>query len=313
MMKALIVILVVFNFFVLSFICIAKEGLTEEVQIDGSSSVYPFAKKITEKFLKKYPNRKVSVQYSGTGGGFKKFCAGEIDISNASRLMNKTESKKCHQNKIEFIKVALAYDGIAVILHKNNTWASKLTMLDLKKIWEPGSKVVKWSDVRSYWPLKTIKLYGPGSASGTFDYFTKKVNGKEGLSRSNYIASENDTLIINGVAMDQYTLGYVGFGVAQAHKSRLQVSSINGVKPSDLNLKKIKISPSYTLFRNIYMYVSKKSLKQKHISSFVSFYLQSSKKVADEISGYVPLEDLHYKHELKGLSKILKDKAMVPE
>ncbi|MCX7667328.1 MAG: PstS family phosphate ABC transporter substrate-binding protein, partial [Atribacterota bacterium] len=189
-------------------------GFAQEklIQIDGSSTVYPIIEAVAEEFQKEYPDIKVVVGISGTGGGFKKFTRGETDISNASRPIKSSEIEIAQQNGIEYIELPIAYDALAVVVNKNNTWVKSLKVEELKKIWEPDSKVVKWSDVRSKWPKEKINLFGPGVDSGTFEYFTEAIVGEAGKSRGDFVASEDDNVLVQGVAQDKYALGY--FGIA---------------------------------------------------------------------------------------------------
>src|SRR5688500_421913 len=187
-------------------------NLTGAVTTDGSSTVFPITEAMAEEVMKTENGVRVTVGQSGTGGGFKRFCAGETDISNASRPIKDTEKDACVQGGVEYVEMEVAYDGLSVIVNPQNTFVPCLTTAELKKIWSPDSKVKNWSDVRAGLPSQPLKLYGPGTNSGTFDYFTEAINGKEDVSRADYTATEDDNVLVQGVAGHQYALGYVGSG-----------------------------------------------------------------------------------------------------
>lgn len=276
--------------------------LTGEIKIDGSSTVFPISEAVGEEFQKLYPDARVTVGVSGTGGGFKKFTVGETDISNASRPIKDKEKEAAAQNKIEYIELPVAYDGLSVVVNKDNTWVDKMTVEELKKIWEPGSKVTKWSDVRAGWPDEKIVLYGPGTDSGTFDYFTEAIVGKEDASRADYTASEDDNVLVQGIAGDKNSLGYFGFAYYVENKDKLKVVPIvdengNAVEPT---METIKDGTYKPLSRPIFIYVSKASLAKEEVKEFVKFYLTEGPKLVPEV-GYVAMPDEKYQ---EGLSAI---------
>ncbi len=268
--------------------------LSGEVKVDGSSTVYLITEAVAEEFQKKNPNTKVTVGTSGTGGGFKKFVVGETDINDASRPIKDEERKLCEENGIEYLELKIGIDGLAVVVNSENDWCEDITIEELKKIWEPGSKVKKWSDVRPEWPKENIVLFGPDTDSGTFDFFTEKVVGEEGKSRSDYTASADDNVLVEGVAGEKYALGYFGQAYYEENKDKIRAVSINGVTPEINNIKEGK----YPLSRPLFIYVNKASLKKPQVFAFVQFYLENAAKLTQEV-GYVPLIESEYQDGLK--------------
>jgi phosphate transport system substrate-binding protein len=263
------------------------------VRIDGSSTVYPITEAVAEEFQKaKRGQVKVTVGISGTGGGFKKFCRGETDISDASRPILKKEIDACKEQGIEFIELPVAYDGLAVMVNPKNTWVKSMTVVDLKKIWEPeaSGKITKWNQVRPEWPDAPLKLYGPGVDSGTFDYFTEAVVGKAKASRGDFTASEDDNVLVQGIAGDKNALGYFGYAYYAENTGKLKLVPIDGGKgpvlPSEQTVRDGSYQP---LSRPIFIYVSKKAAAEKpEVKEFVEFYLQNAEKLVKEVR-YVPL------------------------
>ena len=269
-------------------------GLTGKVEIDGSSTVFPITEAIAEEFQIKNPKVRVTVGVSGTGGGFKKFIAGTIDINNASRSIKAKEIQKAKESKLEYLKLPVAFDGISVVIHPQNKFAETLTMEQLKKIWEPDSKVKTWSDINPAWPNRPIKLYGPGADSGTFDYFTKAVNGKSRASRSDYMASEDDNVVVTGVSGDIDALGYFGYAYYENNKRKLKAVKITKSGKTFAPTIDSIASGDYALARPIYIYVSKKSAQRPEVDAFVKFYLNEAKNIVSQV-GYVRLPDTMYK------------------
>ncbi|MFB6275926.1 MAG: PstS family phosphate ABC transporter substrate-binding protein [Halothece sp.] len=275
------------------------------VKIDGSSTVYPITEGVAEEFQKKYRGQyRVTVGVSGTGGGFEKFCRGETDISDASRPISQSEKEKCAQNGIEYIKMPVAYDGITVAVNPKNDWANSMKVSELKTIWKPEAQgeVTRWSDVRSSWPNAELALFGPGSDSGTFDYFTEAIVGKEGASRGDYTASEDDNVLVKGVENNKNALGYFGYAYYAENKDALKAVAIdNGegppVKPSQKTIESGEYAP---LSRPLYIYVKKSSLDKPGVRTFVEYYMQESKPIIQDV-GYVPLSRQSY---LDNLAKI---------
>ncbi|MEB3278979.1 MAG: PstS family phosphate ABC transporter substrate-binding protein [Lyngbya sp.] len=260
---------------------------TPTIKIDGSSTVYPITEAVAEEFQKaKQGSARVTVGISGTGGGFKKFCAGQTDISNASRPIKDSEAQACKSAGINYIELPVAYDAITVVVHPSNPLTS-ITPAELKKMWEPAAqgKIMKWNQVNSSWPDKPLKLYGPGADSGTFDYFTEEINGKSQASRTDYTPSEDDNVLVQGVSRDQGALGYFGYAYYENNKGKLKSLAINGVKPS---LETVNNGSYKPLSRPIFIYVSTNALKRPEVKAFVEYYLQNSATLSKEV-GYVPL------------------------
>ena len=287
----------------------AKKSLKGQVLVDGSSTVFPITEAVAEEFRSEFPRIRVAIGVSGTGGGFKKYLKGETDMNNASRKIKDKEVKLAAKNKVKFQEIAVAYDGITVVVSRKNKWVDYLTVSELNKIWKPGSKVKTWKDVRSTWPAKPIRLYGPGTDSGTFDYFTEAINGKSHVSRSDYTKSEDDNVLVQGVADDELALAYFGFSYYQENKSRLKVvpvSLTSGKKPVAPTLTTINNGSYKPLARPVFIYVNPKSVKEKpSVYEFTKFYLKNAKKLVKEV-GYVPLPDAQYKAQLTQLETLKK-------
>ncbi len=266
-------------------------GGGESVAIDGSSTVFPVTQAVAEEFKKVQPKVRVSVGVSGTGGGFKKFIAGTIDICDASRGIKDSEREKCDKAGVEFAELEVAFDGLAVIVNPENDWCESLTVDQLKELWRPESGVKKWSDLNPEWPAEDIELYGPGTASGTFDYFTKAIVGKEGASRADYTMSEDDNVLVTGIQADKYSLGYFGFAYYLENKDKLKLLGVdNGsgaVKPSEETVRGGTYKP---LSRQLYIYVRTSALKKKQVKDFVDFYMEKGGSLVKEV-GYVPVSD----------------------
>ena len=262
--------------------------LKGEIIIDGSSTVAPISSAVAEEFFRENRNVNIAIGISGTGGGFKKFAVGEIDIANASRKIKEKEAKEAKKNGVEYIELQVALDGIAVVVNKENTWAQELTEEDLKKIWENGSKIMNWKEVNPSWPSEVIKLYGPDQDSGTFDYFVEEILGKDGQIRIDYSPSSDDNQLVQGVEGDKGSLGFFGYAYYIEQKDKLNAVAVNGVRPTDETVKTGKYKP---LSRPLYIYVNKKSLKEKpEVRAFVEYYLKNASK-AVKLTGYVPLSD----------------------
>ncbi len=268
--------------------------LSGSIYIDGSSTVYPVTEYIASLYMDEYPDVNVYVGISGTGGGFKRFVTGETDINDASRPIKESEVVKASENSVEYVVIPVAIDGLAVVVNKDNEWVDYLTIDELKMIWEPNSNVTKWSDIRPEWPDEPIKLFGPGPDSGTFDFFTEHVVGEAGASRIDYVASEDDNFIVQGVANDKYALGYFGYAYYIENKDKLKAVPIDAgdgpVAPTEENV----ISFKYPLSRVLYLYVNKKHLEEKpELKSFILFYLTHAYDAAKYV-GYVPFPRSYY-------------------
>lgn len=260
------------------------------IKIDGSSTVYPITEAAAEGFQKQ-GGAKVTVGISGTGGGFKKFCQGETAISNASRPIKDKEKDACRAKGIKYIEIPVAIDALTVVVNKGNTWANNLTTDELKKIWEPGSPIKNWSQVRSGFPNAPIKLFGPGPDSGTFDYFTEAIVKKERASRKDYTPSEDDNVLVQGVSRDKNALGYFGFAYYEANRNRLKAVKVNGVDPSKQHVLDGTYRP---LSRKIYIYVNADAAKRPEVKSFVEYYLNNGPRLVEKVK-YVPLKAQEYK------------------
>ena len=270
------------------------------VKIDGSSTVYPITEAVAEEFQKaKRGEVKVTVGISGTGGGFKKFCRGETDISDASRPILKKEIDVCKEQNIEYIELPVAYDGLAVMVNPKNTWVRSLTVDDLKKMWEPAAQgtITKWNQVRPEWPDAPLKLFGPGADSGTFDYFTEAIVGKSKASRGDFTASEDDNVLVQGIAGDKNALGYFGLAYYEENKSKLKVVPVvnratnKEVTPSLQTVMDGTYSP---LSRPLFIYINKASLSRPEVKEFVNYYLKNADKLTKQVK-YVPLPENAYK------------------
>lgn len=268
-------------------------GLSGTVKVDGSSTVFPITEAVGEEFQLKNPNVRVTVGLSGTGGGFKKFTTGETDISNASRPIKPEEAEIAKKNGVEYVELRVAYDGLSIVVNPENKFAKNITIAELKKTWNRGSKVKTWKDIRSSWPDRPIKLFGPGTDSGTFDYFTEAINGEEDVSRSDYTASEDDNTLVQGISNEKDALGYFGYAYYVENKSTVKVLAVDGVTPSPKTIRGGKYKP---LSRPLFIYVTKKSLKKPEVKKFVEFYLANGKALSEEV-GYVGLSKNEYKKE----------------
>lgn len=264
------------------------------VKIDGSSTVYPVTEAVAEEFQKAKKNAiKVTVGISGTGGGFKKFCRGELDVSNASRPILKAEMDECGKAGIKYYELPVAFDALTVVVHPKNTFLSSITVDELKKIWEPGAqgKIMKWNQVNPAWPDLPIKLFGPGADSGTFDYFTEAIVGKSKSSRGDFTASEDDNVLVQGVSRDQGALGYFGYAYYAENAKTLKAVPIvhSPGKPPVAPSEKSVIDGSYQpLSRPIFIYVNEKAYAKPEVKEFVEFYLKNAATLTKEVK-YVPL------------------------
>lgn len=285
---------------------VATASAATLVKVDGSSTVFPITEAVAEEFQKTHAKVRVTVGISGTGGGFKKFCVGETDISDASRPIKVSEVELCTDNRVGYIELPVAYDGIAVMVNPKNDWVDHLTVQELKKMWEPGAqrKVIRWSQIRAGWPEKEIHLFGAGSDSGTYDYFTEAIVGKEHSSRGDYTASEDDNVLVQGIATDPLALGFFGLAYYETNKDKLKLVPIddgnpkNGDGPILPSAETVKNSTYQPLSRPIFIYASKKSADRPEIVDFVKFYLTAGRPLVREV-GYIPLSDEVYELGLK--------------
>ena len=269
------------------------------VKVDGSSTVYPVTEAVAEEFQKAEKNAiKVTVGISGTGGGFKKFCRGETDMSNASRPILAEEMELCRKNGVKYIELPVAFDAVTVVINPNNNWVkgNAMTVADLRKMWEPAAqgRINLWKQVRAEWPAEKLMLFGPGADSGTFDYFTEAVNGKSKASRGDFTASEDDNTLVSGVVNNKSALGYFGFAYYVAHKDKLRAVAIDGGKGPVLPSIENVVNGTYTpLSRPLFVYVRDSSATRPEVREFVQFMMKQGAALVGEV-GYVPLPQKAY-------------------
>lgn len=276
----------------------AEGELAGDIQIDGSSTVYPITEAVAEEFRAEAPEVKVTVGVSGTGGGMKKFSRGEIDLVNASRTINPGEDSLARVNNISYLELPVAYDGLTVVVNPENDWIKDITMAELKMLWEPAAQgtIKRWNQIRPEWPNEEIHLYGPGVESGTYDYFTEAVVGKSHSSRGDYTASEDDNVLVQGVSTDKYALGFFGYAYYDENRDKLTAVPIDdqdgtgAVLPS---LETVK-EGTYPLSRPLYIYVNSKAAARPEVVKFVNFYLQNAPTLSEEV-GYIQLPAEKYK------------------
>jgi phosphate transport system substrate-binding protein len=277
------------------------DRLTGEVIIDGSSTVFPVAEAVAEEFQIANPGVRVSVGVSGTGGGFSRFCAGETDITNASRHISEDERARCEANGIEFSELPIAMDGLSVIVNPQNDFVECLTVEELRRIWEPDSSVESWRDVRSEWPAEELSLYGPGTDSGTFDYFTETIMGESGASRTDFQASEDDNILVQGVSGDPYALGYLGYAYYRENEDRLGVVAVDGgdgcVAPTDETIDDGSYRP---LSRPLFIYVKHGALQRPAVRAFMEFTVENAPEIVPA-TGYLALSAEAYAEDMERL------------
>lgn len=285
----------------------SKSGkLTGQVLIDGSSTVFPLSEAVAEEFRTVQPGVRITVGESGTGGGFKKFSRAETDINDASRPIRPEEVEACKANNIDYLELEIAFDGLAVVVNPANTWANDIKVSELKRIWEPAAqgKITRWNQIRSEWPDKEIHLFGAGTASGTFDYFTEAIVGEAKSSRGDYTASEDDNILVQGIASDPLALGYFGLAYYENNKDKLKLLPVddenadNGDGPVLPNLENVKSKTYSPLSRPLYIYINSKSLEREEVRSFATFYIDNASALASEV-GYIPLTKEEYEASKK--------------
>ncbi len=285
----------------------SSEKLSGTIKIDGSSTVYPITEAVAEEFRLDEPNVQVTIGISGTGGGFKKFGRGETDISDASRPIKQKEIDNCKENGITYQQLVVAYDGLAVLINPDNDWVDHFTIDELKKIWEPAAQgvITKWSQIREDWPDEEIHLFGPGVASGTYDYFTEAVVGESGSSRGDFTASEDDNVLVQGIAGDKYGLGFFGLAYYEENKDKLKLIPIDGgngpVQPSIETVSNGTYSP---LSRPLFIYINSSAAKKEEVQEFVHFYLENAAALSLDV-GYVPLPTDKYTSEKEKFNAFL--------
>ncbi len=274
----------------------ASTKIDDLVKIDGSSTVYPITKAIAKNFITSNPTAKIEVNFSGTSGGFKKFCAGEIDINDASRPINLEEMAACKKAGISYYELPIAYDALTVVVNPKNTWAKDITVAELKKIWEPSAdgKIKRWNQIRPEYPNQPINLFGAGKESGTFDYFNTAINGNSKATRKDVTTSEDDDVLVKGVSKDANSLGYFGFAYYEANTKNLKALAVDNGKgavlPSREAVEKARYQP---LSRPLFIYVSAKSMRKPEVKNFINFYLKNASESVSKV-GYIPLPSKGY-------------------
>ncbi len=267
------------------------------VKIDGSSTVFPVTEAVAEEFQTAHRGTMVTIGVSGTGGGFKKFCRGDIDITNASRPIKPTEIAQCKKGNVQYIELPIAYDGLAIIVNKSNDWIDSITVKELKKIWEPAAqrKILKWNQIRPNWPDKAIHLFAPGVSSGTFDYFTKAINGEEGASRGDFTASEDDNVLVQGISSDKGGMGFFGLAYYEHNSDKLKLIPVddeidsNGKGPIAPTVASVNDGTYQPLSRPIFIYVDKAKVEARpELANFIQFFLDNTAALSEEV-GYIPL------------------------
>jgi phosphate transport system substrate-binding protein len=268
-----------------------SSNLSGSISADGSSTVGPLTTAAAERFRRTNSKVRITVAISGTGGGFERFCKDETDLSNASRPIKEEEQAACTKNGVNYVEFLVANDGIAVVANNDNTWATCLTVAQLKKIWQRGSKVTNWKDVAQKFPDVGLELYGPGTDSGTFDFFTDTINGEEGASRSDYSATENDNVTVQGVSGEKGALGYFGLSYFEEHQERLKALEIDGgkgcVAPS---METVQSGTYKPLSRPLFIYAKKTSLERAEVKAFLRFIVENEREIATA-ARFVPLTD----------------------
>ena len=275
-----------------------EQKLSGAVNIDGSSTVYPITEAIAEEFQKVQPGIKVTAGTSGTGGGFKKFGRGETDINDASRPIKAAEDSLAKANKVSYVDLMIAYDGLAVVVNPKNEWCKDITVAELKKMWEPAAqgKIKKWNQIRASWPNEEIHLFGAGVESGTYDYFTEAIVGKAHSSRGDYTASEDDNVLVQGISSDKNALGFFGLAYFEENKDKLKLVGVddekdeNGKGPMTPSIESVKNKSYAPLARPLFIYVNSAAGKRKEVQEFVNYYLENTGALTKQV-GYIPLSD----------------------
>lgn len=272
------------------------DALSGTINIDGSSTVFPITEAVAEEYQKVQPGVKVAVALSGTGGGFKKFGRAETDINDASRPIKGAEDSICKAHNVSYVELTVAYDGMAVVVNPKNDWCNDMTVSELKMLWEPAAqgKIKKWNQVRAEWPDEEIHLYGPGVESGTYDYFTEAIVGKSHSSRGDFTASEDDNVLVQGVASDKFALGFFGLAYYEENQNKLKVIGIddgkteNGDGPILPSIETVKNKSYSPLGRPLFVYVNSTAGKRKEVQEFIRFYLDNTNVLTEEV-GFIPL------------------------
>ncbi|MFY0689879.1 MAG: PstS family phosphate ABC transporter substrate-binding protein [Cyclobacteriaceae bacterium] len=269
------------------------------IAIDGSSTVYPITEAVAEEFRIEQPDVQVTIGVSGTGGGFKKFARNETDISDASRPIKDKEIKACEAQGINYVELSVAFDGLAVIVNPENSWVDHFTVEELRKIWEPAAQgtIMKWNQIRAEWPDEEIHLFGPGTASGTYDYFTEAIVGESGASRGDFTASEDDNVLVQGVASDKFGLGFFGLAYFKENADKLKLIAVDGGNgPVAPSLETVKDGSYAPLSRPLFIYINSKAAQKPEVVEFVNFYLDNADELSIDV-GYIPMPAADYAAE----------------
>ena len=288
-------------------IALANVAGAQTVKIDGSSTVFPITEAVAEEFQKSMRGKvKVTVGISGTGGGFKKFCRGETDISSASRPILKSEMDDCARNGVQYMEMPVAYDALTVVVNPKNAFLKTITIDDLKKMWEPAAqgKVTRWNQVNPSWPDAPLKLFGAGADSGTFDYFTEAVTGKSKSSRGDFTASEDDNVLVQGISRDVNAIGFFGYAYYAENRDKLKAVPISwkGSKPIGPSVETVMNGTYQPLSRPIFIYVSARAAQKGEVKQFIEYFNKHAEALIKEVK-YVPLPAKAYAHNLDVLAK----------
>ncbi|GAA4434080.1 PstS family phosphate ABC transporter substrate-binding protein [Pontibacter saemangeumensis] len=282
----------------------AESDLSGTIQVDGSSTVYPITEAVAEEFRAEAPDVRVTVGVSGTGGGFKKFTRGDIDIVDASRAISESEAELAKTNGITYVELSVAYDGLTVVVHPENDWAKDITVAELKKIWEPAAQgtIKTWNQIRPEWPDRPLRLYGAGVESGTYDYFTEAIVGESHSSRGDYTASEDDNVLVQGVSTDPNALGFFGYAYFEENRDKLKAIPVNDEDDSNgtgailPSIETVKDGTYAPLSRPLFIYVSSKIADNPAGVEFVNFYLDNAATLSEEV-GYIPMPTEMYQEQ----------------
>ncbi len=275
--------------------------LSGKVRVDGSSTVYPITEAVAEDYRLDQPEVKVLVGLSGTGGGFKKFSRGETDINDASRPIKQSEIEACQANGIDYIELMVAYDGLSVVANPENDWLDEITLTELKMIWEPEAQgvITKWNQIRPEWPDEEIHLFGPGTESGTYDYFTEAIVGEAQSSRGDYTASEDDNVLVQGVSTDKFALGFFGYAYYEENMDKLKVIGVDDENPDNgegaiyPTLETVMNKTYSPLSRPLFIYANSEAVKRSEVADFVTFYLENASRLSEEV-GFIPMSPDEY-------------------
>lgn len=284
----------------------ANEPANTGLLIDGSSTVYPLTQEAVRRFLRAHQGHPIDVAFSGTSAGFRRLCAGETDINDASREINAEERARCEENGVRYRQVPLAMDAIALVVHPGNRWATDITVEELKKLWEPAAegKIVRWNQIRPEWPDRPVKLFGRGQDSGTYDIFTEEIVGTSHSSRQDYTASENEEELAAGIAVEPDALGFFGIGAYHRHWDELKLLAVdNGKGPVYPTLSTVSLGQYQPLTRPLFLYLSEQSLRRKPVTqAFVEHYLDGLPGWI-HFTGFMPLSSERYRESLAALKQ----------